>query len=113
MSYLKFKWAKQGEQYVFTGHAHAPLAQQSEVDAEVVAIWRWLARQRFAPHQFTFEATRHTTTSKDEMLTVEHGQLAADGHTVFHPQQTRLVLALPEAAAVQFRFSFDVVDDRS
>lgn len=113
MSYLKFKWTKKGEQYVFTGQAQASLAQQQDVDAEVVAIWRWLARNRLASHQFTFEATRHTATSKNERLTIDEGRLVSDGHTVFHPQETRLILALPEAAAVQFRFSFDVVDDRN
>ncbi|KAF1049534.1 hypothetical protein [Xylophilus sp.] len=46
------------------------------------------------------------------MLTPSHGRVHVDGQTVFHSQTTKVILTLPEAAAVQFRFSFDVVDDR-
>ncbi len=82
------------------------------MDAEIVAIWAWIQRQKLRPGQFGWEASRCTSTSKDEALTVANGAIVADGGTILHPQETRVVVTLPEKVAVQFRFEFNVVDGR-
>lgn len=112
MSHLLFKWVLREDRYEFSGQAQTPRALQAEVDAEIVAIWAWVQRQKLRPGQFGWEATRRTATSKDEVLTVANGAVVADGGTVLHPQETRVVVTLPEKVAVQFRFEFNVVDDR-
>ena len=75
-------------------------------------VSKWLQRQKLRPGQFGWEATRKTLTSKIETLSMSHGAVESNGETIFHPQGTRLVLALPDTAAVNFRFEFNVVDDR-
>ncbi|MDP4078438.1 hypothetical protein [Acidovorax sp. A1169] len=64
------------------------------------------------PGQFGWEATRKTLTIKIETLSVSQGAVDIDGETIFHPQETLLVLTLPDIVAVNFRFEFIVVDDR-
>lgn len=113
MPHLLFKWVLREDRYEFSGEAKTPRALEAEVNAEIVAIWAWLQRQKLRPGQFGWEATRRTLTSKDEALTVSHGTVSADGSTVLHPQETRVVVTLPEKVAVQFRFEFNVVDDRT
>lgn len=113
MPHLLFKWVLREDRYEFSGEAKTPRALEAEVNAEIVAIWAWLQHQRLRPGQFGWEATRRTLTSKDETLTVSHGTVSADGSTVLHPQETRVVVTLPEKVAVQFRFEFNVVDDRN
>lgn len=112
MAHLLFKWALSGERYVFTGLATTSRGQVPEVDTELVAIWSWLQKWKVRTGEFDWTATRRTVTSKEEVLAVEKGALVADGSTVLHPVETRLVLSLPEKVAVQFRFEFNVVDDR-
>lgn len=113
MPHLLFKWVLRDDRYEFSGLAQTPRAQQAEVDSEIVAVWAWLQRQKLKPGQFGWEATRRTVTSKDEVLSVSHGAVVAEGSTVLHPQEARVVVTLPENVAVQFRFEFNVVDDRS
>jgi hypothetical protein len=112
MSHLLFKWVLKQDRYEFTGEAKTPRAMESEVNAELLEIWAWLQRQKLRSSEYTWSATRRTMTSKDETLTVAGGAVIADGGTILHPQETRLVLGLPEKVAVQFRFEFNVVDDR-
>lgn len=112
MPHLLFKWVLRDERYEFHGIAQTARALQGEVDAELVEIGAWLQRQKLRPGQFGWEASRRTVTSKDEVLTVEQGAVVAEGRTVLHPQETKVVLSLPEKVAVQFRFEFNVVDDR-
>ncbi len=112
MSHLLFKWVLKQDRYEFTGEAKTPRAMEPEVNAELLEIWAWLQRQKLRASEYTWSATRRTMTSKDETLTVASGAVIADGSTILHPQETRLVLALPEKVAVQFRFEFNVVDDR-
>lgn len=112
MKHFQFKWVLRDQQYEFSGLAQTSRAQQPEVEAELVEIWTWLQRQKLRPGKFGWEATRTTTTSKVETLSVSHGTVQSDGETIFHPQETRLVLTLPDTAAVNFRFEFNVVDDR-
>ncbi|MFN9470900.1 hypothetical protein [Acidovorax sp.] len=113
MSHLLFKWVLREDRYEFTGQAKTPRAAEGEVNAEILAIWAWLQRQKLRPAEYRWNATRRTTTSKDETLVVTGGAVVADGGTILHPQETRVVLSLPEKVAVQFRFEFNVVDDRS
>ncbi|KRC25600.1 hypothetical protein [Acidovorax sp. Root219] len=112
MKHFQFKWVLRDQQYVFSALAQTSRTQQPEVEAELVEIWTWLQRQKLRPGQFGWDATRKTTTTKMETLSVSHGALESDGETIFHPQETRLVLTLPDTAAVNFRFEFNVVDDR-
>ncbi len=112
MSHLLFKWVLRENRYEFTGQAQTQRALQEEVNAEIVAIWAWLQRQKLRPGQFEWNASRRTVTSKDETLSVENGAVLSEGGTIIHPQETRIVLVLPEKVAVQFRFEFNVVDDR-
>lgn len=113
MPHLLFKWVLRDDGYEFTGQAKTARAMQAEVDAEIVEIWSWVQRQKLRPGQFGWDATRRTMTSKDETLVVTGGVVVPEGSTILHPQETRLVLTLPEKVAVQFRFEFNVVDDRS
>jgi len=112
MKHFQFKWVLRDQQYEFSGLAQTGRAQQSEVDAELVEIWAWLQRQKLRPGQFGWEATRKTASTKVDTLSVSHGAVQSDGGTIFHPQETSLVLTLPDTAAVNFRFEFNVVDDR-
>ncbi|MFN9471188.1 MAG: hypothetical protein ACK59X_07060 [Acidovorax sp.] len=98
---------------MFTAIAQTSRAQQAEVEAEIAEIWAWLQRQKLRPGKFGWEATRKTQTTKIETLTVNRGAVESDGETIFHPQETRLVLTLPDMVAVNFRFEFNVVDDRA
>lgn len=93
--------------------AQTSRAQQPEVEAELVELWAWLQCQKLRPGKFGWEATRTTMTSKVETLSLSNGAVQSDGETVFHPQETRLVLTLSDMAAVNFRFEFNVVDDRA
>ena len=93
--------------------ARTSRAQQAEVEAEIAEIWAWLLRQKLRAGKFGWEATRKTLTTKIETLTVNRGAVESDGETIFHPQETRLVLTLPDMVAVNFRFEFNVVDDRA
>lgn len=113
MKHFQFRWVLRDQQYEFSGLAQVSRAQQPEVEAELVEIWTWLQRQKLRPGQFGWEASRTTMTSKVESLSVSNGAVQSDGETVFHPQETRLVLTLPDMAAVNFRFEFNVVDDRA
>jgi len=97
---------------VFSALAQTSRGQQREVEAELVEIWIWLQRQKLRPGQFGWNATRKTLTTKIETLSVSQGAVESDGETNFHPQDTRLVLILPDTVAVKFRFEFNVVDDR-
>lgn len=112
MKHFQFKWVLRDQQYEFSALAQTSRGQQPEVEAELVEIWTWLQRQKLRPGQFGWDATRKTLTSKIETLSVSHGAVESDGETIFHPQETRLVLTLPDTAAVNFRFEFNVVDDR-
>lgn len=112
MPHLLFKWVFREDRYEFSGVARTARSLQAEVDSELVSIWSWLAKQRLRPGDFTWDARRSTVTSKDEVLEVIRGDVQAQGSTVLHPQETKLVLTLPEKVAVQFRFEFNVVDDR-
>ena len=112
MKHFQFKWVLRDQQYEFTGLAQTSRAQQPEVEAELVEIWAWLQRQKLRPGKFGWEATRKTATTKVDTLSVSYGAVQSDGETIFHPQETRLVLTLPDTAAVNFRFEFNVVDDR-
>jgi hypothetical protein len=113
MKHFQFKWVLRDQQYQFSGLAQTSRAQQPEVDAELVEIWAWLQRQKLRPGKFGWEATRMSVTSKVETLSVSHGAVQSDGETIFSPLETRLVLTLPDTAAVNFRFEFNVVDDRT
>lgn len=112
MKHFQFKWVLRDQQYEFTGLAQTSRAQQPEVEAELVEIWAWLQRQKLRPGKFGWEATRKTATTKVDTLSVSYGAVQSDGETIFHPLETRLVLTLPDTAAVNFRFEFNVVDDR-
>lgn len=112
MKHFQFKWVLRDQQYEFSALAQTSRGQQPEVDAELVEIWTWLQRQKLRPGQFGWDATRKTLTSKIETLSVSQGAVDSDGETIFHPQETRLVLTLPDTVAVNFRFEFNVVDDR-
>lgn len=112
MKHFQFKWVLRDQQYQFSGLAQTSRAQQPEVDNELVEIWVWLQRQKLRPGKFGWEATRKSVTSKVETLSVSHGAVQSDGETIFSPLETRLVLTLPDTAAVNFRFEFNVVDDR-
>lgn len=112
MPHLLFKWVLRADCYEFSGVARTARSLVSEVDAELVSIWGWISRQRLRAGDFTWEAKRSTVTSKDEVIEVVRGEVQAAGSTVLHPQETKLVLTLPEKVAVQFRFEFNVVDDR-
>lgn len=113
MQHFQFKWVLRDQQYEFSGLAQTSRAQQSEVEAELIDIWSWLQRQKLRSDKFGWNATRTTTTSKVETLSVTNGVVQSEGDTIFHPQETRLVLTLPDTAAVNFRFEFNVVDDRA
>ncbi|WP_409956180.1 hypothetical protein [Acidovorax sp.] len=113
MRHFQFRWVLRDQQYVFTAIAQTSRAQQAEVEAEIAEIWAWLQRQKLRPGKFGWEATRKTQTTKIETLTVNRGAVESDGETIFHPQETRLVLTLPDMVAVNFRFEFNVVDDRA
>ena len=112
MKHFQFKWVLRDQQYEFSALAQTSRGHQPEVEAELVEIWTWLLRQKLRPGKFGWDATRKTLTSKIETLSVSHGTVESDGETIFHPQETRLVLTLPDTAAVNFRFEFNVVDDR-
>lgn len=112
MKHFQFKWVLRDQQYEFTGLALTSRAQQPEVEAELVEIWAWLQRQKLSTGKFGWEATRKTMTTKVDTLSVSYGVVQSDGETIFHPQETRLVLTLPDTVAVNFRFEFNVVDDR-
>lgn len=112
VKHLQFKWVLRDQQYEFSALAQTSRGQQPEVEAELVEIWTWLQRQKLRPGQFGWDATRKTLTSKIETLSVSQGAVEGDGETIFHPQETRLVLTLPDTVAVNFRFEFNVVDDR-
>lgn len=112
MAHLLFKWALKGDRYVFTGKASTARGQVSDVDAELVEIWAWVQKWKLRAGEFDWDATRRTLTTKEESLAVAKGAVVAEGSTVLHPVETCLVLSLPEKVAVQFRFEFNVVDDR-
>lgn len=110
--HFQFKWVLRDQQYEFSALAQTSRGQQPEVEDELVEIWTWLQRQKLRPGQFGWDATRKTLTSKIETLSVSQGAIDSDGETIFHPQETRQVLTLPDTVAVNFRFEFNVVDDR-
>ena len=112
MPHLLFKWVLQEDRYEFSGQARTPRALEAEVETEIVEIWTWLQRQKLRSGQFGWDVTRNTSTRKDETLTVVNGSIVASGGTIMPPQETRVVVTLPEKVAVQFRFEFNVVDDR-
>ena len=112
MKHFQFKWVLRDQQYEFSALAKTSRGPQPEVEAELVEIRTWLQRQKLRPGQFVWNATRKTMTTKMETLSVSNGAVQSDGETIFHPHETRLVLTLPDTVAVNFRFEFNVVDDR-
>jgi hypothetical protein len=82
---------------------------EAEVSAEILAIWNWLQRQKLRPGQFDWNAGSYQQgrdTLRQEWRCARRGWDDSPSH------ETRIVLALPEKVAIQFRFQFNVVDDR-
>lgn len=46
MPHLLFKWVLREDRYEFSGQAKTPRALEAEVDAEIIAIWAWVQRQK-------------------------------------------------------------------
>lgn len=87
MKHFQFKWVLRDQQYEFSGLAQTSRAQQFEVEAELVEIWAWLHSQKLRPGKFSWTATRTTTTSKVDSLSVSHGIVRSDGETISIPKK--------------------------
>ncbi|MBV7542079.1 hypothetical protein [Acidovorax sp. sic0104] len=112
MGLIEYKWDLEGDWFWFRGRAEAPLSANPAIEAELLDVAAWLQERKISRGRIAFSAKREQRTSKSEALVVNRGKVEADGSTVFHPVVTTVEIRLPQHVAAEFRFAFNVVDDR-